>query len=179
MSYGRLLQFKMRCVAAYLFFGSSAGESEEHLPGAEEDMSRHKHRGLISEINVVPYVDVMLVLLVVFMITAPLLSQGIVIDLPEVPADPLNAASDDPLILSVDREGRFYLNFGGDAESPVDEQTVLDRAAVVMRRDADAPILVRGDEGATHGRVMHGFALLKQAGVRQAILVTDAPVQEQ
>jgi biopolymer transport protein TolR len=76
-------------------------------------MNRHKNQRLLSQMNVVPYVDVMLVLLVIFMITTPLLSQGIVIDLPNVAADPLDAASSDPLVLSVDPAGRFYLNFGG------------------------------------------------------------------
>lgn len=137
------------------------------------------NRRLISEINVVPYIDVMLVLLVIFMITAPLLSQGILIDLPDVPADPLTDALDDPLVLSVDREGQFYLNLGGDAQTPLDEQTVLDRAAAIMRRRAETPIYVRGDEGAAHGRVMRGFALLKQAGAGQVMLVTDVPQSEQ
>ena len=141
-------------------------------------MNRWRPRKLISEINVVPYVDVMLVLLVIFMITAPLLSQGVVINLPDVSADPLDAALDDPLVLSVDSHGLFYLNFGRDAEVPVDDQTVLDRTGIVVRRSADTPIFVRGDEGAIHGRVMKGFALLRQAGVKQVILVTDPPDAE-
>jgi biopolymer transport protein TolR len=138
-------------------------------------MNRGKNRGLISDINVVPYIDVMLVLLVIFMITAPLLSQGIVINLPDVPADPLEAALSDPLVLSVDSEGRFYLNFGGDAETAIDESTVVERAGAALRRNADVPMFVRGDEGAAHGRVMHGFALLKQAGANQVVLVTEVP----
>ncbi len=141
-------------------------------------MCRANSRRLISEINVVPYVDVMLVLLVIFMITAPLISQGIVVDLPDVPSDPVNSALEDPLILSVDAEGIFYLNFGGDAEQPVDDQTVLDRTSVLVRRNADVSIFVRGDEGATHGRVMKGFALLRDAGAKQVILVTESPGAE-
>jgi biopolymer transport protein TolR len=142
-------------------------------------MNRGKNRALISDINVVPYIDVMLVLLVIFMITAPLLSQGIIINLPDVPADPLDAALSDPLVLSVDSEGRFYLNFGGDAETALDELSVVERASAVLRRNADAPMFVRGDEGATHGRVMRGFALLKQAGANQVVLVTEVPDVEQ
>jgi len=138
-------------------------------------MNRLKKRGLISEINVVPYVDVMLVLLVIFMITAPLLSQGIVINLPDVPADPLDTALSDPLVLSVDSEGRFYLNFGGDVETALDERSVVERASAALRRNAAVPMFVRGDEGAVHGRVMHGFALLKQAGANQVVLVTEVP----
>jgi len=142
-------------------------------------MSRGKTRGLISQINVVPYVDVMLVLLVIFMITAPLLSQGIVIDLPDVEAATLDAALDDPLVLSVDREGRFYLSFGGDADTALDESAVVDRARAMVQRDADVPIFVRGDEGAVHGRVMRGFALLKRAGAEQVVLLTELPDTEQ
>jgi biopolymer transport protein TolR len=138
-------------------------------------MNRGRNRGLISAINVVPYIDVTLVLLVIFMITAPLLSQGIVINLPDVPADPLDTARSDPLVLSVDSEGRFYLNFGGDAETALDEGSVVERAKVMLRRNADVPMFVRGDEGAAHGRVMRGFALLKQAGADQVVLVTELP----
>jgi biopolymer transport protein TolR len=141
-------------------------------------MSRPNSRKLISEINVVPYVDVMLVLLVIFMITAPLISQGIIVDLPDVPSDPVNAALDDPLNLSVDAQGRFYLNFGGDPEQPVDDQTVLDRTSALVRRNADVSIFVRGDEGATHGSVMNGFALLHKGGAKQAILVTESSETE-
>jgi biopolymer transport protein TolR len=119
------------------------------------------------------------VLLVIFMITAPLLSQGIIIDLSDVPADPLDAALSDPLVLSVDSEGRFYLNFGADAETALDELSVVERASAVLRRNADVPMFVRGDEGATHGRVMRGFALLKQAGANQVVLVTEVPDVEQ
>jgi biopolymer transport protein TolR len=138
-------------------------------------MNRGKGRGLISDINVVPYIDVMLVLLVIFMITAPLLSHGIVINLPDVATDPLEAALSDPLVLSVDSEGRFYLNFGGDAETAIDERSVVERASAVLRQNAEVPMFVRGDEGAAHGRVMRGFALLKQAGAEQVVLVTELP----
>jgi biopolymer transport protein TolR len=142
-------------------------------------MNRPKSRGLISEINVVPYIDVMLVLLVIFMMTAPLLTQGVVIDLPDVGADPVNGALDDPLILSVDKAGAFYLNFGGPVDEELDEQTVRERAAAVVRRNAATPIFVRGDEGATHGTVMRGFALLRQAGATQVVLMVDAPEDPQ
>jgi biopolymer transport protein TolR len=138
-------------------------------------MNRSKNRALISDINVVPYIDVMLVLLVIFMITAPLLSQGVIIDLPDVPADPLDAALNDPLVLSVDSEGRFYLNFGGDSETALDESAVLERVGAVLREDTGVSMFVRGDEGATHGRVMQGFALLKRAGANQVVLMTEFP----
>jgi biopolymer transport protein TolR len=138
-------------------------------------MTRTKSLALISDINVVPYVDVMLVLLVIFMIAAPLMTQGVIVNLPDVPADSMEAALDDPLILTVDAAGRYYLNFGGDAEQAIDEQAVLERAGVVVGRNAATPIFVRGDEGATHGSVMRGFALLRQSGAKQVVLAVETP----
>lgn len=138
-------------------------------------MTRSKSRGLMSEINVVPYIDVMLVLLVIFMVTAPLMSQGIVVNLPDAPADLIDAALEEPLVLSVDSAGIFYLNFGGNAGEPVDDQGVLDRASIVVRRNAYTPIFVRGDEAADHGKVIKGLALLRQAGAKQAILAVEWP----
>ena len=105
-------------------------------------MSRARHSRLMSEINVVPYIDVMLVLLIIFMITAPLLTQGIKVDLPNAAADPLDPAllrDNEPLVLSIDREGNLYLNIGDDQESPIDERTVLARTAAVLRRNAQSP----------------------------------------
>jgi len=141
-------------------------------------MSRSKPRALLSEINVVPYVDVTLVLLVIFMITAPLLTQGIAVNLPDVAADPVDVAADEPLIFSVDRAGAFYLSVGGSADEPLDEQAVLERAAAIMRRNADTPILVRADDAAVHGRVMRGIGLLRQAGVQRVMFAFDPPVDE-
>jgi biopolymer transport protein TolR len=138
-------------------------------------MARAKSLTLISQMNVVPYVDVMLVLLVVFMIAAPLMTQGVLVDLPDMQADAVDAALDDPLILTVDSEGRFYLNFGGDAEQPLDPQTVLERARAVVSRNSATPIFVRGDEAATHGQVMRGFALLRRSGAKQVVLVVETP----
>lgn len=137
-----------------------------------------KSRGLLSQINVVPYVDVMLVLLVVFMITAPLMTQGVIVDLPDVPPDAIDGSLEEPLILSVDSRGLFYLNFGGNAEEPVDERTVLERAAAVVRRNASVPIYVRADEAATHGRVMRGYALLRQSGARHVAVAVEPPQSE-
>jgi biopolymer transport protein TolR len=138
-------------------------------------MNRAKNRVLLSNINVVPYVDVMLVLLVIFMITAPLLSQGIAIDLPDVLADQLDAPKGEPLVMSVDREGRLYLNFGGNPETPLDDQVFRDRVSAVIRLSAEVSVFVRSDEKAFHGRVMHGVSLLNRAGVKHVVLVTESP----
>ena len=137
--------------------------------------SRHKRR-LMSEINVVPYIDVMLVLLIIFMITAPLLTQGINVDLPEAGAealDPELMRDNEPIVLSIDRDGRFYLNIGEDVESPIDDQTVVERTSAAIRRNAETPVLVKGDQGVEYGRVVTGMVLLQQAGARKVGFITD------
>ncbi|HEX6995337.1 MAG TPA: protein TolR [Gammaproteobacteria bacterium] len=138
--------------------------------------ARHGKRRLMSEINVVPYIDVMLVLLIIFMITAPLLTQGITVDLPDAGAealDPELMRDNEPIVLSVDREGRFYLNIGEDVETPIDEQTVLERAGAAIRRNAETPVLVKGDQGVQYGRIVTGMVLLQRAGAKNVGLITD------
>jgi biopolymer transport protein TolR len=139
-------------------------------------MSRKKERRLMGEINVVPYIDVMLVLLIIFMITAPLLTQGISVDLPAVGAEPLDPdllRENEPLVLSVDREGRFYLNISDDPDAPVDEQTVIETTAAVIRRNAETPVLVKADENVPWGRLARGMVLLTQAGAANVGMITD------
>jgi len=110
--------------------------------------SVNKGRRLMGEINVVPYIDVMLVLLIIFMITAPLLTQGIKVDLPKAGAEPYGPdkclKDAIPIVLSVDKEGRLYLNKGGDPRAPLDPDVVGDRAAHELRGNPDLPVLVEG-----------------------------------
>ena len=141
-------------------------------------MSRGRQRKLMGEINVVPYIDVMLVLLIIFMITAPLLTQGISVDLPKAAAEPLDPSlmqDNEPLVLSIDRDGLLYLNIGGDDEEPIDEQTVVARTAAVLRRNAETPILVKADQAVSYGRVVTGMVLLQQAGAERVGFITDPP----
>ncbi len=142
-------------------------------------MSGRPKRRLMGSINVVPYIDVMLVLLIIFMITAPLLQQGVTVDLPNVDAAPLDPdmlEENEQLILSIDSAGRFFLNLGEDPDAPVDEQTVLNVTSAVVRRNSDTPVLVKADETVPHGRVMTGYVLLQQAGAQQLGILTD-PVE--
>ena len=135
-----------------------------------------RRRRLMGEINVVPYIDVMLVLLIIFMITAPLLTQGIQVDLPNAPAqqlDPELLKDNEPLVLSVDREGQFYLNIGDDDDAPIDDATVVERASAVLRRNAQTPVLVKADEAVPYGRVVTGAVLLQQAGATKIGFQTD------
>ena len=137
-------------------------------------MSRSKgKRRLMSEINVVPYIDVMLVLLIIFMITAPLLTQGISVDLPNAPAQQLDAGDNEPLVLSVDSQGRYYLNVGDNEDEPIDEAMVVERASAVLRRNAQTPVLVQADEIVPYGRVVTGAVLLQQSGASKIGFQTD------
>jgi biopolymer transport protein TolR len=130
----------------------------------------------MSEINVVPYIDVMLVLLIIFMITAPLLTQGISVDLPNAPAaelDPELLQDNEPLVLSVDRDGRFYLNIAEDEQAPIEDARVVELASAVIRRNAQTPVLVKADENVPYGRVVLGAALLQQSGATKIGFQTD------
>ena len=136
---------------------------------------RQRKRAPMSEINVVPYIDVMLVLLVIFMITAPLLNQGVKIDLPQTPAKPLENQSEDPLIVEVDSGGRFYLNYGENQDRPLDSTTLVNRVTAVLRYRPGVAVLVRGDKNAAYGDVVIAMALLQKAGVDDVGLMTDPP----
>jgi len=127
----------------------------------------------IADINVVPYIDVMLVMLVIFMITAPLLNQGVDVELPQANAEPMNGDQKDPLVLSVDAQGRYFLNIGGDPERAIDADTLVARASAVLRRRPGVAVMVRGDSGVDYGRVVEAMSLLQQAGARRVGLVTE------
>jgi biopolymer transport protein TolR len=128
---------------------------------------------LMSEINVVPYIDVMLVLLIIFMITAPLLTQGITVDLPNAPAQPLEVQDNEPIVLSVDRDGKFYLNIADDERAPIDDAKVVELASAVIRRNAQTPVLIKGDESVPYGRVITAATLLTEAGAAKIGFQTD------
>ena len=130
-------------------------------------------RRLMGEINVVPYIDVMLVLLIIFMITAPLLTQGVKVALPHAGAEPLEAQQLKPLVLSIDRQGRLYLNIGGDPHTALDTQTVAARATAALRSNPARAVLVKADAAIAYGRVVEAMVLLQQAGAKQVGLVTE------
>ena len=131
----------------------------------------------MSEINVVPYIDVMLVLLVIFMAAAPMLAQGIQLDLPREPSEPLERSEQDPLIVSIQRDGSMFLNVGGDEGEPVSiSQTELqDRAMRVLRARPDVPVFVRGDTELPYGTIVSVMTLLQQAGAESVGLLTEPP----
>jgi biopolymer transport protein TolR len=138
--------------------------------------SVNKGRRLMGEINVVPYIDVMLVLLIIFMITAPLLTQGIKVDLPKAGAEPLDPKmlkDAIPIVLSVDKEGLLYLNIGGDPRSPLDPDVVADRTSTALKRNPELPVLVKADNAVSYGRVVMAMVILQKAGARKVGFITD------
>jgi len=133
-------------------------------------------RRLMGDINVVPYIDVMLVLLIIFMVTAPLLTQGIKVDLPKAGSEPLNpneVKNEEPLVLSIDARGRLYLNIGASPTTPLDDETALVRATAALRRAPQRTVLVKGDKAANYGRVVEAMVLLQKAGASKLGFVTD------
>ena len=127
----------------------------------------------MSEINVVPYIDVMLVLLVIFMVTAPLLSQGVDVDLPEADAKVIDTKQQEPVIVSIDKNGRFYLNLGKNPDKPIKAKDLVKKVSIVMRKGKHSTIYVRGDKKASYGEVVSVMALLQKAGVGNVGLMTD------
>ncbi|MDP6436798.1 MAG: protein TolR [Gammaproteobacteria bacterium] len=134
-----------------------------------------RKRRLMGEINVVPYIDVMLVLLIIFMVTAPLLSQGVKVELPDAGAEPLDPEmqNTEPLILSVDAAGEFYLNVGDNEEAPREAAQIVRLAEVVLKRKPDTAVLVKADENVPYGRVISGMVLLQRAGATKVGFLTD------
>jgi biopolymer transport protein TolR len=131
----------------------------------------------MGEINVVPYIDVMLVLLIIFMITAPLLTQGVKVDLPKAAAEPIEAQRLKPLVLSVDRAGRLYLNVGNTPQAALDDDTTAARAAAVLGKEPETPVLVKADSAVPYGRVVQAMVLLQHAGARKIGFITEPPPQ--
>lgn len=133
----------------------------------------------VSDINVVPYIDVMLVLLVIFMITAPMLSQGVTVDLPKVASENLAPAEREPIIVSVNQQGELFLNIYEQPQTPLPAQELMVRVAAELKlateRHEALPVLVKGDQGVAYGRVVEAMGLLKRAGAEKVGLLTESP----
>ena len=131
---------------------------------------RKRHKKLMSEINVVPYIDVMLVLLVIFMITAPLLSQGVQVDLPQAAARPVESQDRETLVVTVDREGRYFLD-----DRRLTSEELRKKVAAILRLRPQTPVLIRGDRQANYGEVVKAMTLLQTAGAPSVGLLTEPP----
>ena len=139
-------------------------------------MARHyKSRKPMGEINVVPYIDVMLVLLVIFMITAPLLTQGVKVDLPQADAKPMDDDAKRPLVVSVDAQGGYFVTYDDDRTQAVTADELLHHAKAIITLNPGIPVLVKGDRAVDYGRVVEAMVLLQVAGAPSVGLITQPP----
>ncbi len=127
----------------------------------------------MAEINVVPYIDVMLVLLVIFMITAPLLTEGVKVDLPQADAKPLQEDALRPIVFSVDAAGAYFVTYDDDKSLPLEQDELLLKASALIRHNPRAPVLVRGDRNVAYAAVVQLMVLLQEAGAASVGLLTD------
>ena len=141
-------------------------------------VAARKRRSRMSEINVVPYIDVMLVLLIIFMVTAPLLNLGVEVELPKADAEPLEAQqNDEPMVLTVLENGDLYLNAAGDLAGTttglIDPDTLVRTMSAIVRRNPEVQVLVGGDQRVGYGKIYDAMVLLQKAGIQKVGLMSD------
>jgi biopolymer transport protein TolR len=134
-----------------------------------------KRRRPVSEINVVPYIDVMLVLLIIFMVTAPLVTQGVKVDLPKAEAQPLEEESKPPLVASVDAKGQYFLNVGESQQEPMSAVDLATLVAAHLQVEPLTPVVVKGDGAVAYSQVVQLMVLLQRAGAPSVGLMTTPP----
>ncbi|MFK7915207.1 MAG: protein TolR [Pseudomonadales bacterium] len=133
----------------------------------------------MSEINVVPYIDVMLVLLVIFMATAPLMTQGVKVDLPNAPSQPIEDQAEDPLVVSIRADGAIFVNLGiansEDEGTRVTVYSLQDQAGKIIGARPEVDVYVKADQGLEYGQVITVMSVLQKAGAQSVGLITDPP----
>ena len=134
-----------------------------------------KRRRPVSEINVVPYIDVMLVLLIIFMVTAPLVTQGVKVDLPKAQAQPLDEESKPPLVASVNAQGQYFLNVGDSQKEPMSAVDLATLVAAHLQVEPETPVVVKGDGAVAYSQVVQLMVLLQRAGAPSVGLMTAPP----
>ncbi|PCI52216.1 MAG: protein TolR [Gammaproteobacteria bacterium] len=140
-------------------------------------MYQRVRRRKVAEINVVPYIDVMLVLLIIFMVTAPLITQGVKVDLPQASAEPLDKDTKPPLVASVDAQGRYYITLGANDKEPLSAEEVATLVKAHLAINPDTPVVINGDGAVSYNAVIQLMVLLQDvAGVPSVGLMTD-PVE--
>ena len=146
-----------------------AGGSSDAFGGGDEP------GGMIVDINVTPLVDITLVLLIIFMVTAPMIvnNPSIKVELPKAGAEPIEPQRIQPLVLSVDRAGRLYLNVGDNPQAAIDESTVEARATAALHRTPDMQVLVKADNAVAYGRVVQAMVILQRSGARKVGFITE------
>lgn len=137
-------------------------------------MSMRSRRRLTSEMNIVPYIDVMLVLLVIFMITAPLLTTGVKVDLPNAQAKAMDISKErQPIVLTVKANGKLFLNIGKNPGEPLKPEQIVDIVSGVLAHHPESPVVVKGDAASTYANVVQAMVLLQKAGADKVGLLTD------
>ena len=147
---------------------------------ASVQQSGRRSRRLMGEINVVPYIDVMLVLLIIFMITAPLLTEGVKVQLPKAGAKPIPPEmmkDTKPIVLTVNEKGQLFLNYNKPEDEPLTAAKVEAQAAAVLRRAPETAVLVRGDYRVAYGEVVGAMTILQRAGASKVGFITQPPEQ--
>lgn len=127
----------------------------------------------MGEINVVPYIDVTLVLLIIFMVTAPMLQTGVEVDLPQAEAEASEQKNEPPVVVSIDKEGQYFIDIGGSESEPVGAEELLVRVAAVVHNKPNIQVFIRGDKDVDYGTVVSAMAALKNAGVPKVGLMTQ------
>ncbi|AYF35086.1 protein TolR [Halomonas sp. XH26] len=137
--------------------------------------NRSGNKKPMAEINVVPFIDVMLVLLVIFMITAPMLTQGVQVDLPQVTSEPIESQDEsDPIIISVDQDGGYFITLGEDSTAVSLEQ-MAERVTAILQRRPETPVMVRGDRNVPYGQIVLLMSTLQRSGVANVGLLSEPP----
>jgi biopolymer transport protein TolR len=132
----------------------------------------------IAEINIVPYVDVMLVLLVIFMVATPMLMQGVEVELPEATAESIQSVQEEPIVMSVDAQGQYFLNISSTPDKPLDALSIAQQVKEALTKDPKRSVLVKGDNKVAYGTVVGAMVILQQAGAPSVGLLTRTPEKE-
>lgn len=139
---------------------------------------QRKRRRPVAEINVVPYIDVMLVLLIIFMVTAPIVTQGVKVELPQGAAEVLPNDSKPPIVASIDGDGDYFLNKGGSTNVPMDLDELAHEVAAIMLVTPEVPVVVKADRNIPYDKVIQLMVTLQGAGVPSVGLMTDSPKEK-
>ena len=139
-----------------------------------EKSFRRERKKPVAEMNVVPYIDVMLVLLVIFMVTAPMLTQGLQVELPKAVTDNISLKNREPIIVSIKADGSYWFKQGNSNDRRVSRDNLADTVQEALRKSPEAPVLVNGDRRVNYGVVITLMANLQQAGVPNVGLLTQA-----
>lgn len=126
----------------------------------------------MSDINVVPYIDVMLVLLIIFMVTAPLVTQGVKVDLPQASSEPVPPNELDPVTVTVNKDGEYFVDVGDDRKTPIDDETLITKVQAILKYKPETPVLVNGDADVPYEKVVQLMSLLQTAGAPSVGLLT-------